>query len=88
MAKNNANESSHKIILYSTPSCPYCKMAEDFLKKHNVKFKKIDVSEDRESAREMIEKSGQMGVPVIEIDKKIIVGFDKEAIKKALKLED
>ncbi len=75
-----------KVKVYSTPTCPYCYMVKDFLKENNVEFDDIDVSADPEAAKEMIEKSGQMGVPVIDIDGQIIVGFDKEAIKKALNL--
>jgi glutaredoxin-like YruB-family protein len=76
------------VVVYSTPSCPYCKMAKDFLLKHNIPFKDINVAVDRIAALEMIRKSGQMGVPVIDIDGKIIVGFDKEEIKKALRIND
>jgi glutaredoxin 3 len=76
-----------KIIkVYATPTCPYCHMAKDFLKENKIKFEDIDVSENEEKANEMIEKSGQMGVPVIDIDGEIIVGFDKEKIKKLLKI--
>ncbi len=74
------------VKVYSTPTCPYCAMAKDFLKEHKIKFQDIDVSRDRKAADEMIRKSGQYGVPVIDIGGKIIVGFDKEALKKALKL--
>jgi len=62
-------------------------MAKDFLKDHKIKFQDVDVSKDNKAAQNMIKKSGQMGVPVIEIGKEIIVGFDQEAIKKALKLK-
>ena len=75
-----------KVTVYSTQACPYCHYAKDFLKENKVAFEDIDVSKDRKKAQEMIEKSGQMGVPVIEIGDKIIVGFNKEEIKKALKL--
>lgn len=74
------------VIIYSTPTCPYCKHTKEFLKEHDVKFEDIDVSTDDEKAQEMIDKSGQMGVPVIDIDGEIIVGFDKKALKKALKI--
>lgn len=74
------------VTVYSTPTCPFCTMAKDFLKENDIEFEEIDVSSDRERAKEMIEKSGQMGVPVIDINGKIIVGFDREAIKKALKI--
>ena len=75
------------VKVYSTPTCPYCKMAKDFLKENNIQFEDIDVSSDLEAAREIIDKSGQMGVPVIEIDGQIIVGFDKNKLKEALKLQ-
>ena len=72
------------VKVYSTPTCPYCFMAKDFLKQNGIHFEDINVAQDHEAAHQMIEKSGQMGVPVIEIDGKMIVGFDREAIKKAL----
>lgn len=75
-----------KVKVYSTQSCPYCFMAKDFLKDNEIAFDDIDVSKDSKAAQEMIKKSGQQGVPVIDINGKIIVGFDKEAIKKELKL--
>ena len=76
----------HKVTIYSTPTCPYCKQTKDFLKQNGVKYAEIDVAADEKKAQEMIEKSGQMGVPVIDIDGTIIVGFDKAAMKKALGL--
>lgn len=72
------------ITVYSTPTCPFCIRVKQFLKDNNVKFSDIDVSSDSEKADEMIKKSGQMGVPVIEIDGAIVVGFDKEKIKEML----
>ncbi len=72
------------IRVYTTSTCPYCTMAKTFLKEKNIVFQEIDVGRDRKAAKEMVTKSGQMGVPVIEIDKKIIVGFDKEAITQEL----
>ena len=80
-------ERKTKVIVYSTPSCPYCHSAKDFLKQNKIEYEDVDVSKDHEKAQEMIEKSGQMGVPVLDINGTIIVGFDKEAIKKALKLK-
>jgi len=73
-----------KVKVYCTPFCPYCTMAKEFLKKHNVKFEDIDVQENRAAAIEMIKKSGQNGVPVIDVDGKIIVGFDEPALREAL----
>ena len=72
------------VKVYSTASCPYCAMAKDFLKKNNIDFESIDVGADQNAAKEMMDKSGQMGVPVLDIDGEIIVGFDKNAITKAL----
>ena len=73
-----------KVIVYSTPSCPFCHSLKEYLKEKNISFKEIDVSENEEKLKEMIKKSGQMGVPVLEIDNNIIVGFDKEKIDKIL----
>lgn len=75
-----------KIIVYSTPTCPYCRMAKDYLTKNNITFVEKDVAEDREAAKEMIERTGQRGVPVIDIDGQIIVGFNQSEISRALGL--
>lgn len=74
------------VTVYSTPSCPFCKMAKEFLSKNGVDFNDVNVASDQKAAAEMIEKSGQMGVPVVEIGKKVIIGFDKEAIAKELRI--
>ncbi|MBU2637449.1 MAG: glutaredoxin family protein [Nanoarchaeota archaeon] len=76
-----------KVKVYSTPTCPYCDMAKQFLRDNDVKFDAVDVSKDRAAAAEMIEETGQMGVPVIKIGGEYIIGFDREAIKKALNLK-
>jgi len=78
----------HKVKVYSTPSCPWCNIAKEFLKKNNVSFEEIDVSQDMIAAQEMMIKSGQMGVPVIEIDGQMIVGFDEQKLKKILEIEN
>lgn len=75
-----------KVLVYSTPTCPYCIRAKQFLNDNNIQFTGFDVSFDQAKAEEMIKKSGQMGVPVLDIDGEIIVGFDKERINKALGL--
>ena len=72
------------IIVYSTPSCPYCHMAMDFLNSKGVSFVEKDVAADQAAAEEMIDKSGQMGVPVVDIDGEIIIGFDKTKIEELL----
>ena len=76
-----------KVIVYSTESCPFCVDAKDFLKKNKIKFEDINVNKDKKAAREMIQKSGQTGVPVIDVDGEIITGFDVPKIKKALNLK-
>lgn len=73
-----------KVMVYSTPTCPFCIRAKQFLKDNKIQFEDIDVSADEGKANEMIKKSGQMGVPVIDIDGEFIVGFDKEKIKEVL----
>ncbi len=74
------------VKVYSTKMCPYCVTLKQFLKQNNIEFEDIDVSSDQKAQEEMIKKSGQMGVPVVDIDGEIIVGFDKEKITKILKL--
>lgn len=74
------------VKVYSTSTCPYCVIAKDFLTKNNIPFENMDVGINPQAAQEMIDKSGQMGVPVLDIDGQIIVGFDKDAISKALGL--
>ena len=76
------------IIIYSTPTCVYCKMAKEFFTKNSVLYTDHNVAEDEQALREMIKKSGQMGVPVVDIDGKIFVGFDKRGIAGALNLEN
>jgi len=74
-----------KITIYTTSTCPYCQMAKEYLKQEKLAYTEVDISKNPDKAQEMIQKSKQMGVPVLVIGKTIIVGFDKEAIKKALK---
>ena len=68
--------------------CPYCTTLKEFLKEQGVEFEEIDVSQDEKAMKEMVEKTGQMGVPVIEINGEIVIGFDREKIIKLLKLEN
>lgn len=76
------------VRLFSTPSCPYCYTLREYLKEHNVAFEEIDVTKDAQARDEMIQKSKQMGAPVIEIDGEFIVGFDKEKINNLLNIKD
>lgn len=75
-----------KVSVYSTPTCPYCNMAKQFLAENNIEYANYDVSSDTARAQEMIDKSGQMGVPVIDIDGEIIIGFDRDRIAELLKI--
>ena len=73
-----------EVKIYTTPSCPWCVKAKEFFKSKKIEYTELDVIEEEEAREAMIEKSGQMGVPVIEIGDNNIIGFDKSAIEKAL----
>jgi glutaredoxin-like YruB-family protein len=72
------------IIIYSTPTCTYCAAAKDFLKKHNVAYTEYNVATDVERRKEMVAKSGQLGVPVIDIDGTVLVGYEESALATAV----
>lgn len=72
------------VKVYSTPTCPYCRLTKDFLKEKGIAFSDIDVAADPSAANEMVKKSGQMGVPVIEVNGSVIVGWNKGALEEAL----
>ncbi len=72
------------VKVYSTPTCPWCTVAKKYLTSKNVQFEEVDVSKNREAAYEMVKKSGQRGVPVIDINGSIIVGFDQATIDKLI----
>jgi glutaredoxin 3 len=74
------------VTIYSTPSCHFCHMAKDYFKENNIAYTEYDVASDLEKRKEMVEKSGQMGVPVIIIGEELTVGFDKTKIAKLLGL--
>lgn len=75
---------NHKVTVYSTETCPYCHMAKDYLKNKGVEFTDYNVGADEQKAMEMVQKSGQMGVPVIDIDGTILVGFRPNEFDKLL----
>ncbi len=74
------------IKIYSTPTCVYCKMAKEFFKKNNIQYEEYNVAEDEKARAELVEKSHQLGVPVIDVGGKIMVGFNESELKKALGL--
>ena len=73
-----------KVSIYTTPTCVYCKAAKEFFKAHNVAFEEWNVATDIVKRKEMVDKSGQLGVPVITVDDEVIIGFDEPALSKAL----
>jgi len=75
-----------RVIVFSTPTCTYCNMAKKYFRQNKIRFRDVDVSRDQTAARDMVRRSGQMGVPVIDIGGKIIVGFDKPKINQLLGL--
>lgn len=74
------------IKMYSTPACTYCQIAKQFFTENNVEFEEMNVAEDNSKLQEMVELSGQMGVPVIKIGEQVIVGFDEGKIKELLSI--
>jgi len=77
-------DTEKKVIIYSTPTCPYCKRAKKFLEERGVAYHEFDVASDAAAKDEMVKKSGRMAVPVIDIDGTITVGFDEASLKKQL----
>jgi glutaredoxin-like YruB-family protein len=73
-----------KVKLYTTPYCTYCKLAKNFFNKNKIVFTEIDISEDEKALNEMVKKSGQMGVPVIEVGDETLVGYNETKLKKLL----
>ena len=79
-----ANKKIKTVSIYSTPTCVYCNMMKDFLKNRNIAYEEYDVAVDLEKREEMIEKSGQMGVPVAVIGQEVMVGFNRERMSQIL----
>lgn len=75
-----------KVKIYSTPTCTTCKSTKAFLSENNIKFEDVNVAEDQKAAQEMMQKSGQMSVPVIDVDGQVVLGFDKAKLKKLLNI--
>ena len=83
MAKEKKKK-KRRIIIFTTPSCPACRAAKMYFRQHNIRFREVDVSRDASAARDMVRRSGQQGVPVIDIGGKIVVGFDQPKIERLL----
>jgi glutaredoxin-like YruB-family protein len=75
------------VTIYSTPTCVYCSAAKDFFKEHNIEYVEKNVAEDEQARNDMVEKSGQMGVPVIDIKGNIVVGFDEAKLSELLEIK-
>ena len=73
-----------KVTIYSTPTCHYCSLAKEYFDEHKIKYESFDVASNIEKRREMMEKSGQLGVPVILVDKDVVVGFDRSRLAQLL----
>lgn len=78
---------SVKVKIYSTPSCIYCNMVKDWFKENKIEYEEFNVAEDEKKRKEMIEKTGHMAVPVIEIGDEIILGFDQKRLSELLKIK-
>jgi glutaredoxin 3 len=76
------------VVVFTTPTCSWCRVVKQHLKKHNVKFKEIDVSKDERAARDMVRRTGQQGVPVTLIQNRPIVGFNKQQINHLLGIKE
>jgi len=77
-----------KVIIFTTPACSWCRAVKNYLKKHKIKFKEVDVTKDFRAAKDMVRRTGQQGVPVILINNRPIVGFDKPKINRYLNIKD
>lgn len=77
-----------KVIVFSTPTCSYCNMAKQYFRSQNIRFRDVDVSRDAAAARDIVRRTGQIGVPVIDIGGKLIVGFDRPKINQLLGLKE
>ncbi len=77
-----------KVKIYTTPTCAYCKMAKNYFKENNIEYEEFNVAEDAEKRQEIFEKTGQMGVPVIEINDQFVIGFDRSKVEELLQAEE
>jgi glutaredoxin-like YruB-family protein len=91
MSNNKQSENSNgarKVVMYSTPSCHYCNLAKEFFDSHNIFYEVFDVQTNLEKRKEMVEVSGQMGVPVIFVGNEMIKGFDEDKLKELLDIKE
>ena len=81
-----ADRKKLRVVVFTTPTCTYCNAVKKYLRQQKIRYKEVDVSRDQAAARDMVRRSGQMGVPVVDINGKIVVGFDRPKIDKYLGL--
>ncbi len=81
-----ATQTRHRVLVFTTPTCPWCQRAKGYLRSQGVSFKEIDVSRDQKAANDLVRRTGRIGVPVIEIDGRPVVGFDQPQIDRLLGL--
>lgn len=86
--KKPPKKNKNRVIIFSTPTCSYCNMAKQYFRRNKIRFKDVDVSRDQAAARDLVRRTGQMGVPVIDINGKLIVGFDKPQINRLLDIKE
>jgi glutaredoxin-like YruB-family protein len=84
----NRKPTQPTVVVFTTPTCSWCRVVKQHLKKHNIRFKEIDVSKDERAARDMVRRTGQQGVPVTLIQNRPIVGFNKQQINRMLGIKE
>lgn len=77
-----------KVIVFTTPTCSYCSSVKSFLRKHKIRFKEVDISRDDAAARDMVRRTGQMGVPVVLVNNRPVVGFKKDELMRLLEIKE
>jgi glutaredoxin-like YruB-family protein len=77
---------TYRVLVFTTPTCPWCQRAKQYLRQKQIPYREVDVSRDAAAARDLVRRTGQMGVPVVEIDGRPVVGFDQRAIDRLLGL--
>ena len=77
---------NHDVTIYTSPTCSWCEAVKDYLRARDIDFEEVDVSVDTDRAQELVERSGQYGVPVVDIDDELVVGFDRSRIDVLLEL--
>jgi glutaredoxin 3 len=77
-----------RVRVYSAPRCPWCQRAKDFLNEHGIEFEDVNVLDDKEAGKEIADRTGQLGIPVIEIGNELVVGFDRDMLVKLLGIRE